>query len=202
PGPGPGAARAGTPLPRRSAARWHSACRPGTRRDGAPACRDTARATAPSRTSRQTPPERPPPPTPGPSRTPPRPPSPGSAAPPSPPSPGGRPPPASSPVQLELHHDRVLAGAVVAAPDAEIVEAEPAVEAPRHQVAGPYLEKHGTRARRAAFLDHRFHQRAADAAATSRLVHRDVEQVHLVRDAPAAAVPDEHRTRVRLLDGY
>src|SRR5262249_60173659 len=65
-----------------------------------------------------------------------------------------------------------------------------------------YLEKHGTRARRAAFLDPRFHQRAADAAATSRLVHRDVEQVHLVRDAPAAAVPDEHRTRVRLLDGY
>src|SRR5262249_29074252 len=55
---------------------------------------------------------------------------------------------------------------------------------------------------RRAVPDPRLYQRTADAAATPGLVHRDVEQVHLVGDAPAAAVADEHGARVGLLDRH
>src|SRR5262245_52978578 len=80
--------------------------------------------------------------------------------------------------QPQLHHDRVLPGAVVAAADAQLAEAEPHVQRPRRAVAGPDLEEDHPGAALAALAGDGVDQDAADAEPPPLRVHRDVQEVH------------------------
>src|SRR6266704_1059870 len=95
--------------------------------------------------------------------------------------------------QPQLHHDRVLAGAVVAAADAQVPEAELAVEPPRDHVPGAHLEVDDARARRLGLRHHRPDQHPPVPQAAPLGMDRDVQQVDLVGHPPPAGVADHLR---------
>src|SRR5439155_12954293 len=118
-------------------------------------------------------------------------------------SPRGRRRTPPSPVaQTELHHDGVLAGAVVAAADAQLAEPEAAVEATGNDVAGAHLQVYDARPGAPRFADDPFEQQAPEATTATLGMHRDVQHVHLVGDAPAAGVADHGRPRPPLLHDH
>src|SRR5207253_596995 len=183
--------------------RWRSACPPGSRPGAAGACRAPGRARAPSPRPPRSWKRRRGPRTPSRSRRCRRRRSPGSAAGRRRSSPRGRRRTPPSPVaQAELHHDGVLAGAVVAAAKAELAEAEAAVETTGDDVAGTHLEVDDPRPGAPCLADDRLEQQPPEATPAPLGMDGDVQQVHLVGHAPAAAVADHGRPEPPLFHGH